>query len=142
MISLRIFISSVQKELAEERIALRDYLQGDALLRRFFEVFLFEDMPAIDQRADACYLEEVQKCDIYLGIFANQYGWEDEEGISPTHREFSRATELGKYRLIYVKGVDDEARHPKMRVLISEVGASLIRRRFNSSEELIALLTS
>lgn len=30
MISLRIFISSVQKELAEERKALRDYVQGDA----------------------------------------------------------------------------------------------------------------
>jgi len=74
MMPLRIFISSVQKELANERLALRDYLQGDALLRRFFDVFLFEDVPAADQRADACYLEEVSKCDIYLGIFANEYG--------------------------------------------------------------------
>jgi hypothetical protein len=30
---LRIFISSVQKELATERAALRDYLRGDALMR-------------------------------------------------------------------------------------------------------------
>jgi hypothetical protein len=42
----RIFISSVQKELAAERKALKQYIQGDALLRRFFEVFLFEDLPA------------------------------------------------------------------------------------------------
>lgn len=29
MTPLRIFISSVQKEFAEERAALRDYLRGD-----------------------------------------------------------------------------------------------------------------
>jgi len=38
---VRIFISSVQKEFAGERAALRDYLRGDALMRRFFE-----DVPA------------------------------------------------------------------------------------------------
>jgi hypothetical protein len=42
----RIFISSVQKELAAERRALKDYIHGDPLLRRFFDVFLFEDLPA------------------------------------------------------------------------------------------------
>jgi predicted HTH transcriptional regulator len=138
MIPLRIFISSVQKELAEERAALGHYLNGDALLRRFFEVFLFEEMPAADRRADACYLEEVQRCDIYIGIFGNEYGWEDGDGLSPTHREFCHATKSGKTRLIYVKGSDDSKRHPKMKALISEVGAGLIRRRINSAEELIA----
>ena len=52
----RIFISSVQKEFATERVALRDYLRGDPLLRRFFEVFLFEEVPAADRRADDVYL--------------------------------------------------------------------------------------
>ena len=47
---LKIFISSVQKEFAKERKALRDYVQGDPLLRRFFDIFLFEDLPARDQR--------------------------------------------------------------------------------------------
>jgi hypothetical protein len=42
----RIFISSVQKEFSEERRALRDFIQGEALLRRYFSVFLFEDLPA------------------------------------------------------------------------------------------------
>lgn len=31
-----IFLSSVQKEFAAERLALRDFLQGDPLLRRFY----------------------------------------------------------------------------------------------------------
>jgi hypothetical protein len=47
---LRIFISSVQKEFAEERATLRDYLRGDPLLRRFVEPFLFEETPAADRR--------------------------------------------------------------------------------------------
>jgi ATP-dependent DNA helicase RecG len=52
MTSLSIFISSVQKEFAAERRALRDYLHGDPLLRRFFDFFLFEEVPATDRRAD------------------------------------------------------------------------------------------
>ena len=32
----RIFISSVQKEFAEERRVLSEYLSGDPLFRRFF----------------------------------------------------------------------------------------------------------
>ena len=48
----RIFISSVQKELAAERRALKDYIQGDPFLGRFFDLFLFEDLPASGRRAD------------------------------------------------------------------------------------------
>ena len=66
---LKIFISSVQKEFARLRRDLKAFLLGDAVLRRFVsEVFLFEDLPARDQRADAVYLQEVERCDIYLGI--------------------------------------------------------------------------
>src|SRR5262245_65021990 len=75
----RILISSVQKELAAERRALKDYLQGDPLLRRFFEVFLFEDLPASDRRADEVYLREVERCTIYLGLFGRDYGFEDQD---------------------------------------------------------------
>lgn len=136
MTPLRIFVSSVQKELADERATLSEYLRRDALLGRFFEAFLFEEMPAADHRADSCYLDEVRHCDIYLGIFGNEYGREDPEGLSPTHREFKLATELGKIRLIYVKGSDDSQRHPKMKALIDEAGTELIRRRINSAVEL------
>ena len=64
-----IFISSVQKEFKKERSALRNYICGDALLSKFFDVFLFEDLPASDRRADEVYLEEVRGCNIYLGLF-------------------------------------------------------------------------
>ena len=136
----RIFISSVQKEFAGERAALRDYLQSDPLLRRFFDVFLFEDLPATDRRADAVYLEEVAACDLYVGLLGNEVGVTDKAGVSPTEREFNRATELGKPRLIYVKGIDDKAKHPKMQALIRRAGNELVRRRFNTAEELRSVL--
>jgi predicted HTH transcriptional regulator len=135
---LNIFVSSVQKEFAAERQALKEYLRGDPLMRRFFDCFLFEEQPAADQRIDQCYLDEVDRCDIYLGMFGNEYGREDSAGFSPTHGEFNRATVKGKNRLIYVKGADDAARHPKMRALINDAARTLIRRRINSPEELIA----
>src|SRR2546423_13277523 len=112
MATAPIFISSVQKELAEERRAVKVFIEGDALLRRFFTVFLFEDLPARDRRADEVYLQEVKRCAVYVGIFGNEYGHEDAEGVSPTEREFDRATARGKTRLIFVKGADDSARHP------------------------------
>lgn len=86
----RIFISSVQKEFAQVRRDLKAFLMGDAVLRRFVsDVFLFEELPARDQRADTVYLEEVERCDIYLGIFGYEYGFEDADGVSPTEREYS-----------------------------------------------------
>jgi len=132
----RVFVSSVQKELASERRAVHDFVEGDALLQRFFDVFLFEDIPASDRRADEVYLEEVDRCDIYVGLFGNEYGSEDSEGCSPTEREFDRAKAKGKARLIFVKGSDDKMRHPLMLALIRKAGAELIRRRFHSIDDL------
>ena len=135
-----IFVSSVQKELAEERRAVKAYVEGDALLRRFFTVFLFEDLPAVDVRADAVYLNKVDSCALYVGLFGNDYGFEAADGISPTEREFDRATLQGKPRLVFVKGVDDKARHPKMAALIRKAGDQLIRRRFGGVSDLTAAL--
>ncbi|RJQ48926.1 MAG: DUF4062 domain-containing protein [Nitrospiraceae bacterium] len=137
-----IFISSVQKEFREERRALKEFIQGDALLRRYFDVFLFEDLPASDRKADDVYLKEVEHCDVYVGLFGNKYGAEDAKGISPTEREFDVATAHGKVRLIFIKGVDDTGRHPKMRALISKIGQQLIRKKFTGIDELKAALYS
>jgi ATP-dependent DNA helicase RecG len=46
-----LFISGVQKELQEERRAVKAFVEGDPLLRRYFTAFLFEDLPAGDRRA-------------------------------------------------------------------------------------------
>ena len=140
MPSIRIFISSVQREFAHEREALRDYLRGDPLMRKFFDFFLFEDVPASDRRPDALYLDEVEQSDLYVGLFGDDYGTEDTDGISPTEREFDQATASGVQRLIFVKGTNDDDQHPKMRALIRKAQAGLIRKRFDTSEELVTAL--
>ena len=138
MTPIRIFISSVQREFAKEREQLRGYLSNDPLMRRFFKVFLFEDVPASDRRPDEVYLSEVERCEIYVGLFGTDYGHEDADGVSPTEREFDRATELEKHRLIFLKGNEESERHPKMRALIGRAQAGLVRQRFATATELVA----
>ena len=50
----RIFISSVQKELADERRAIREYIHGDALLRRFFNVSCSRTCPPLTAVPTTC----------------------------------------------------------------------------------------
>ena len=87
----KVFISSVQREFAAERQMLAEYVRKDALLGKFFDVFLFEEEPACDVEARNLYLPEVEKSDIYLGILGAQFGNADADGVSPTEREYDLA---------------------------------------------------
>lgn len=130
---LKIFISSVQKEFQQVRMDLKAFLTGDAVLHRFIsEVFLFEELPAKDRRADQVYLEEVKRCDIYVGIFGYDYGNADKDGISPTENEYDYAGKHHKTRFIYVWGSNEKKRAPKMRQLINKASSELIRRRIEN----------
>ena len=132
----KVFISSVQKEFASERRQLCDYIRQDVLLCKFFQPFLFEELPAIDLTAQEAYLTEAAQSEIYLGIYGGDYGYEDTEGVSPTEREFDTATENKRHRLIFVKkGVE---RHPKEDAFIKKVEAQLVRKGFRDIDELKA----
>ena len=135
---LRLFVSSVQREFAQERRAIADYLRDDPLLRQFFEVFLFEEAPATDRRPDDLYLDEVERCDLYLGLFGAEYGTEDRDGVSPTEREFDHATKARVHRLVFLKRVSEGDRHPKMRALVEKADADLVRRQYETLEDLRA----
>ncbi len=133
-----IFISSVQKELAAERRAVKDFITHDPLLSRFIsDVFLFEDIPAGDRKPDDIYLGEVEGCDIYLAILGNEYGWKNEAGRSPTELEFDHATKTHRERVVFVKGDDDKARAPEMADLVRKAGRQVSRRRFSDTPGLI-----
>ncbi|WP_347273777.1 Fic family protein [Candidatus Kuenenia sp.] len=136
MAKRKIFISSVQTEFSQERKALHEYICADPLLGKFFEPFLFELLPAIDQRADALYLNEVEQSDIYMGIFGKEYGSENEVGISPTEMEFLHATELHKTRFVFLTDHKTHERHPKVNQLINKAQEVLIRKKFNTVDEL------
>lgn len=96
--------------------------------------FIFEELPAINLSAPEAYLSEAATSDIYLGIYGHDYGYEDEEGISPTEREYDTATEHNKYRLVFVKRCEE--RHPKEAAFIKKVEQDVVRKSFANFEEL------
>ena len=127
---IKIFISSVQSEFAEERAMLCQYIRTDVLLGKFFEPFIFEEVPANGFPVNHVYLREVEACDIYLGLYGNLYGYEDEEGISPTEREYDLAAKLHKSRLIFIKSIDEDKRHSKEKALVRKVEQDIVRKTF------------
>ena len=78
MTPIRIFIGGAQREFARERAQLRDYLHGDPLMRRFFEVLVPEPDPARDGLPNVARRDAVEHCDIYVGLFGADYGDEGE----------------------------------------------------------------
>jgi len=133
---IRIFISSVQSEFEQEREMLNKYISSDALLGKFFDTFIFEEVPATEKSPQGVYLKEVEACDIYLGLFGYKYGYEDAEGISPTEREYDLATSLHKTRLVFIKEIDDNERHPKEKALIKKAEREIVRKSFADLESL------
>ncbi len=136
MKKIKVFISSVQNEFAQERQVLYDYMLIDALLGRFFDPFIFEKLPAADVRTDNAYLNEVQHSDIYLGIFGKDYGSENADGLSPTEREFEMACRENKTRLIFISSHINTERNSKELALINKAEREVIRKKFSSSSEL------
>ena len=133
---IKIFISSVQSEFVEERRMLKTYISTDALLSSFFDVFIFEDMPAYEETVQTVYLQEVSECDIYIGLLGNLYGYEDSKGISPTEREYDEATKLHKSRLIFIKSIYEDTRHPKEAAFVKKVEQDIVRKTFIDNETL------
>jgi predicted HTH transcriptional regulator len=138
----KIFISSVQKEFAKERRMLSDYLRKDALFGRFFDVFIFEDIPATDRSPEKAYIKEVKQSDIYLGLFGKEFGHALSDGTSPVRKEFEAATTNNKYRLVFLLNVKEGERHPKMDLLIKQVSDDIVYGTFSSDAELLSSVYS
>jgi len=123
--SRMIFISSVQSEFAEERKAIRDFVRGETLLKKHFEVFLFEDQPAQSRGPVQLYTEEVEGCEVYIVLIGGRYGFEDKQGISPTEHEFDRAVARRKHRMAFVKAGTEKDRDAKEARFLKKLGDQL-----------------
>ena len=106
------------------------------LLCKFFDVFIFEESPAQEASAQEVYLEQVRRCDIYLGIFGNEYGNVDSEGISPTEREYDQAAELNKVRLVFIKKDLENRRDIREKSLIAKAENEVVRKSFTDINNL------
>ena len=133
-LKLRVFISSVQKELEEERMQLRILLTSDPFLLRYTVPKLFEKYPAPLQPDKKVYLKLLEKCQIYVLIIGKEYG-SDSGGKSATHHEYDFAQEHRLPTLVCLKGnggfMRDEAEDEFFK-LVKEDGHTYSRFKDNT----------
>jgi ATP-dependent DNA helicase RecG len=137
---IRIFISSVQKELELERAAVAGLISTDPFLLQHVVAVLFEKEPPPPRPASKPYLAALKGCQAYVLMIANEYGDADGE-ISATHHEYRLAQELKLPTVVFLKGATDGARSPEAKALISEVKQDgFIYKRFHDREDLRPLM--
>lgn len=123
MDSIRVFVSSVQKELENERIAIPELISLDPFLNRHIQPILFEHLPASPQPAERTYLKALRSCDIHFGILGFEYGKKGRDGLSATHREYSEAKRFGIPTYFFIKGDggQDARRDADLRALLNSI---------------------
>lgn len=137
MIRLKVFISSVQKELKDERLAVGSILATDPFLSETTVPRIFEEYPAPLRPNKYAYLELLRTCQVYLLIMAKEYGDEIEEGLSATHQEYLLSQELNLPTLVCVKGGRSFKRDEKEEALFNEIKRDgHTYSRFSSNDEL------
>jgi len=122
MSKLRVFVSSVQKEMETERVAIASLITTDPWLLQHCEPVLFEKEPAPARKLSQPYLKCLESCQIYLLLIHKEYGKPDGS-LSATHHEYRHAQKLGLPSLIFIKGenpVDDD-RAPETKAFFAEI---------------------
>lgn len=138
--SLRIFISSVQKELELERAAVAGLIATDPFLLQHCVPVLFEKEPPPPRPAKQPYLEALKACQVYVLMIANEYGKPDGE-ISATHHEYRLAQELKLPTIVLLKGAKDDKRSPEVQALMAETKTDgYTYKRFHDREDLKPLM--
>lgn len=137
MSKLKVFISSVQKEFAEERKQLSQFLKSDPLMSSFFEAVFFEELPASSQAPNKVYLDEVRKSQVYIVLLGQDYGFEDANGVSPTELEYECSKSNNIRGFAYIKGDNTLQRHEKEKAFIAKTQGELSYKRFHSIQGLI-----
>ncbi len=126
---LRVFVSSKMEELAAERVAVKEILDGLNVDAWVFE----QDAGARPGTIQESYREELEASDLYIGLFWKSYG-------AYTVEEFELARAVGTDCLIYQKGGDrPEGRDPQLQTFldrISKVESGLTIQWFETPEEL------
>jgi predicted HTH transcriptional regulator len=120
--TLRIFVSSVQKELEDERLIVQNLVSTDPFLSAHCVPVLYEFEPASPAKAlDGC-LEILDDCNVYLIIVGLQYGTIVGD-LSITHAEYRRAKKSGLPVLAFIRGERQVPRDAGTISLLAELDA-------------------
>jgi ATP-dependent DNA helicase RecG len=120
--ALRIFVSSVQKELEDERLIVQNLVITDPFLSAHCVPVLFECEPASPTKALEGCIEVLGSCNVYLLIVGVQYGALVGD-FSITHAEYRRAKAIGLPILAFIKGERHMKREDGTAALLAELEA-------------------
>lgn len=139
-----VMISSTARDLPEHREQVRLACERAG----FAPHDMMEHLTARNADAIKVSLEMVERADVYIGIFANRYGYvPDGHDISITEMEFDRVTELGKPQLIFFshedhlfkqKDIEAGAAAQKLTTLKDRIGKKLVVAFFKNENDLRA----
>ena len=99
---MNVFVSSTYRDLSNHREILRLALETSGHHFRGMEHFAAQQNPPLD----AC-LQELESCDLYVGIIGRLYGsCPPRRVLSYTELEYNKARQLNMYQIILVIGND------------------------------------
>lgn len=120
--TLRLFVSSVQKELEDERLIVQNLVNTDPFLAAHCVPVLYEFEPASPDKALVGCLNALDRCQVYLLIVGVQYGTPVGD-LSITHAEYRRARVQTLPVLAFIKGDRQVSREAGTAALIDELDA-------------------
>jgi len=133
---LRVFVSSVQKELEDERLIVQNLVNTDPFLSAHCVPVLYEAEPAAFEKALEGCLKTLDACQVYLLLVAVEYG-SPVGRLSITHREYRHARERGLPILIFIKGDRNLKRETGTLAFLKEIEADGLKyKRFGNVIEL------
>ncbi len=100
---LHVFVSSVQKELEDERLIVQNLMNTDPFLSTHCVPVLYEFEPASPDKASEGCIKALDRCQVYLLMVGVQYGALVRK-LSITHMEYRRAKQRKLPILAFVKG--------------------------------------
>ena len=116
----KVFISSVQKELEAERLALLALLTTDPFLKDHVEPVLFEQLPPPPRPAEKPFLNALRKCQIYVLMLDRDYSDKDVD-VSSTREEYDLARSMGIPAMALVKGKYDDRRDARTQAFFKQI---------------------
>ena len=117
---LRVFISSVQKELEPERLTLFALLTTNPVLKQHVEPVLFENLPPPSRPGKKPYLDTLKTCQVYILMIDREYAPEKVKK-SPSHDEYEMARSMGIPSLTMVKRANDASRDPRVQAFLNQI---------------------
>lgn len=133
---LQVFVSSVQKELENERLIVQNLLNTDPFLSTHCVPVLYEFEPASpDKAVDGC-LKALDLCHVYLLIIGVQYGTQIRK-LPITHTEYRRARQRELPILAFIKGGSGVKREKGTDAFLKELNDDGLKyKRFDNVIEL------